>query len=176
LSSFNTSTAIKLKFWRPPDGFAMPACTAPHNRSAVQSGALAAAQTRRAADVKNPLSATESRLDPNYDCLVNRLQAEDKNERDLRRIGTALRLSWQGLKTTKRAVELRLRQLHFAAYDDFIPTSAHMKLSEAARKKMMFTSQQVPGTDWFVTLQYSVSQLCVELKKLESWASSSKDN
>jgi hypothetical protein len=71
----------------------MPACTAPHNRSAVQSGALAAAQTRRAADVKNPLSATESRLDPNYDCLVNRLQAEDKNERDLRRIGTALRLS-----------------------------------------------------------------------------------
>ena len=71
----------------------MPACTAPHNRIAVQSGALAAAQTRAAADVQNPSAAAERRLGPNYDRLVNRLQAEDKNERDLRRIGTALRLS-----------------------------------------------------------------------------------
>ena len=41
---------------------------------------------------------------------------------------------------------------------------------------MMSTSQQVLGTDWFVMLQYSVSQLCVELKKPESWASLSKCN
>ena len=99
---------------------------------------MAAAQTRATADVQNPPAATESRLNPNYDRLVNRLQDEGKNDRDLRRIGTALDLSWQGFKTTKRAVELRLRQLHFAAYDDFIPTRAHMQLSEAARKKKMF--------------------------------------
>ena len=121
-------------------------------------------------------NASERRLSPNYDRLVNQLQGEGKNERDLRRIGAALGLSWQGLKTTKRAVELRLRQLHFAACDNIIPTSTHKQLSEAARKKKMSTGLQVPGTDWFVAPQCSLSQLPVELKKLESWASSNKGN
>jgi len=41
-------------------------------------GAVEAAQTRAAADAKNPSAATESRLGPNYERLVNRLQGEGK--------------------------------------------------------------------------------------------------
>ena len=132
---------------------------------------------RTAADVQNPSAATESKLNPNFDRLVDRLQGEGKNERDLRRIGTALGLTWQGMKTTKRAVEIRLRQLNSPACDAFVPAIGDMRLSAAARRNKMFTSQQVPShPDYFVMLQYSMSQLCVELKKAESRASSSSGN
>ena len=88
-----------------------------------------------------------------------------------------VRTPYEHRTNTVRTTEIRLRQLNFPAYDVFVPTSDDIRLSAAARRKKMFTSQQVPGhPDYFVMLQCSMSQLCVELKKIESWASSSSGN
>ena len=79
--------------------------------------------------------------------------------------------SWQGMMTSKRAVELKLQSLNFPSYFAFVPTAEDMKLSPRAFHRKMCSGQEVAGhAGFYVMVQYSVSQLCNELQKLESWS------
>ena len=50
-------------------------------------------------------------------------------------------------------------------------TSMAMKLSPRAFHRKMCSGQEVAGhAGFYVMVQYSVSQLCNELQKLESWS------
>ena len=52
-----------------------------------------------------------------------------------------------------------------------MPTAEDMKLSPRAFHRKMCSGREVAGHDGFyVMVQYSVSQLCNELQKLESWS------
>ena len=73
--------------------------------------------------------------------------------------------------TSKRAVELKLQSLNFPSYFAFVPTAEDMKLSPRAFHRKMCSGQEVAGhAGFYVMVQYSVSQLCSELQKLESWS------
>ena len=114
---------------------------------------------------------TAGRQNPNFDRLVRQLQGGAKTERDLKRIVKQLGLSWQGMMTSKRAVELKLQSLNFPSYFAFVPTAEDMKLSPRAFHRKMCSGQEVAGhAGFYVMVQYSVSQLCNELQKLESWS------
>ena len=116
-------------------------------------------------------STTAGRQNPNFDRLVRQLQGGAKTERDLKRILKQLGLSWQGMMTSKRAVELKLQSLNFPSYFAFVPTAEDMKLSPRAFHRKMCSGQEVAGhAGFYVMVQYSVSQLCNELQKLESWS------
>ena len=53
----------------------------------------------------------------------------------------------------------------------FVPTAEDMKLSPRAFHRKMCSGQEVAGhAGFYVMVQYSVSQLCNELQKLESWS------
>ena len=72
--------------------------------------------------------------------------------------------------TSKRAVELKLQSLNFPSYFAFVPTAEDMKLSPRAFHRKMCSGQEVAGhAGFYVMVQYSVSQLCNELQKLESY-------
>ena len=66
--------------------------------------------------------------------------------------------SWQGMMTSKRAVELKLQSLNFPSYFAFVPTAEDMKLSPRAFHRKMCSGREVAGHDGFyVMVQYSVS-------------------
>jgi len=73
-----------------------------------------------------------------------------------------------------RAVELKLHSLNFPSYSAFVPTAEDMKLSPRAFHRKMCSGQEVEEVaghaGFYVMVQYSVSQLCNELQKLESWS------
>jgi hypothetical protein len=131
---------------------------------------------RAAAEIKNPNASTAvGRGTPNFDRLVRQLQGGAKTGKDLKRILEQLGLGWQGMQTSKHCVELKLRQLHFPAYTEFVPTAEDMKLSPRAFHRKMCAGQEVAGhAGFFVMVQYSVSELCGELQKLESWCATLK--
>ena len=56
-----------------------------------------------------------------------------------------LGLSWQGMMTSKRAVELKLQSLNFPLYSAFVPTAEDMKLSPRAFHRKMCSGQDVAG-------------------------------
>ena len=77
------------------------------------------------------------------------------------------------MMTSKRAVELKLQSLNFPSYFAFVPTAEDMKLSPRAFHRKMCAGQEVAvagHAGFYVMVQYSVSQLCNELQKLESWS------
>ena len=75
------------------------------------------------------------------------------------------------MMTSKRAVELKLQSLNFPLYSAFVPTAEDMKLSPRAFHRKMCSGREVAGhAGFYVMVQYSVSQLCSELQKLESWS------
>ena len=74
-------------------------------------------------------STTAGRQNSNFDRLVRQVQGGAKTKRDLKRIVNQLGLSWQGMMTSKRAVELKLQSLNFPSYFAFVPTAEDMKLS-----------------------------------------------
>ena len=82
-------------------------------------------------------STTARRQSPNFDRLVRQLQGGAKTERDLKWIVKQLGLSWQGMMTSKRAVELKLQSLNFPLYSAFVPTAEDMKLSPRAFHRKM---------------------------------------
>ena len=90
-------------------------------------------------------STTARRQSPNFDRLVRQLQGGAKTERDLKRIVKHLGLSWQGMMTSKRAVELKLQSLNFPSYFAFVPTAEDMKLSPRAFHRKMCSGQEVAG-------------------------------
>ena len=97
---------------------------------------------------------------------MRQLQGGAKTERDLKRILKQLGLSWQGMMTSKRAVELKLQSLDFPLYSAFVPTAEDMKLSPRAFHRKIFSGQETAGhAGFYVVVQYSVSQLCSELQK-----------
>ena len=52
-----------------------------------------------------------------------------------------------------------------------MPTAEDMKLSPRAFHRKMCSGREVAGhAGFYVMVQYSVSQLCNELQKLESWS------
>ena len=66
---------------------------------------------------------------------------------------------------------LKLQSLNFPLYSAFVPTAEDMKLSPRAFHRKMCSGREVAGHDGFcVMVQCSVSQLCNELQKLESWS------
>ena len=53
----------------------------------------------------------------------------------------------------------------------FVPTAEDMKLSPRAFHRKMCSGREVAGhAGFYVMVQYSASQLCSELQKLESWS------
>ena len=186
IHSFSTSSKIELLFWRPPDGFVVavaPGAGAGGSGSGSGGGIGAAAagggdgaahllMNRALEETRHAnASTTAGRQNPNFDRLVRQLQGGAKTERDLKRIVKQLGLSWQGMMTSKRAVELKLQSLNFPSYFAFVPTAEDMKLSPRAFHRKMCSGQEVAGhAGFYVMVQYSVSQLCNELQKLESWS------
>ena len=186
IHSFSTSSKIELLFWRPPDGFVVavaPGAGAGGSGSGSGGGIGAAAagggdgaahllMNRALEETRHAnASTTAGRQNPNFDRLVRQLQGGAKTERDLKRIVKHLGLSWQGMMTSKRAVELKLQSLNFPSYFAFVPTAEDMKLSPRAFHRKMCSGQEVAGhAGFYVMVQYSVSQLCSELQKLESWS------
>ena len=103
-------------------------------------------------------STTARWQSPNFDRLVRQLQGGAKTERDLKRIVKHLGLSWQGMMTSKRCVELKLQSLNFPLYSAFVPTAEDMKLSPRAFHRKMCSGREVAGhAGFYVMVQYSVS-------------------
>jgi len=64
-----------------------------------------------------------------------------------------------------------LQSLNFPLYSAFVPTAEDMKLGPRAFHRKMCSGREVAGhAGFYVMVQYSVSQLCSELQKLESWS------
>ena len=101
-------------------------------------------------------STTAGRQNPNFDRLVRQLQGGAKTERDLKRIVKHLGLSWQGMMTSKRAVELKLQSLNFPSYFAFVPTAEDMKLSPRAFHRKMCSGQEVAGHAGFYVMVHEL--------------------
>eukprot|EP00613_Pedinella_sp_CCMP2098_P066065 CAMPEP_0171989806 /NCGR_PEP_ID=MMETSP0993-20121228/276499_1 /TAXON_ID=483369 /ORGANISM="non described non described, Strain CCMP2098" /LENGTH=254 /DNA_ID=CAMNT_0012642803 /DNA_START=107 /DNA_END=870 /DNA_ORIENTATION=+ len=97
--------------------------------SSSSSSSISAIQTlesRAAAEVRNPSAVTtHDSENKSLNRLTCRLQG-GLVEKNTKRICAQLGLSWQGKKTSERAIELRLRQMNFASDLVFVPTASDM--------------------------------------------------
>ena len=174
IHSFSTSSKIELLFWRPPDGFVVavaPGAGAGGSGSGSGGGIGAAAagggdgaahllMNRALEETRHAnASTTAGRQNPNFDRLVRQLQGGAKTERDLKRIVKHLGLSWQGMMTSKRAVELKLQSLNFPSYFAFVPTAEDMKLSPRAFHRKMCSGQEVAGHAGFYVMVCSTASV-----------------
>ena len=166
---FSTCFIVSLLFWRPPDGFVVPAVSI-RSSSSSSSSSISAIQTvesRAAAEVRNPSAVTtHDSENKSLNRLTCRLQG-GLVEKNTKRICAQLGLSWQGKKTSERAIELRLRQMNFASDLVFVPTASDMELSTKMFDQKMLLLDLPNLLRKEVILTYSISQLCSELAKLE---------
>jgi len=163
---FSTCFIVSLLFWRPPDGFVVPAVSI-RSSSSSSISAIQTVESRAAAEVRNPSAVTtHDSENKSLNRLTCRLQG-GLVEKNTKRICAQLGLSWQGKKTSERAIELRLRQMNFASDLVFVPTASDMELSTKMFDQKMLRLDLPNLLRKEVILTYSISQLCSELAKLE---------